>query len=521
MKMGVGRWWYLLSLIALCSSACSSDSSSPLLDSAGALDSAVLEAGTDTIRADGAADDARGDLQPRDAGAADTTPDSMAVDAGPDATTFSSYAHGWSQRFGNVAPQYGYGVAANASGTIAITGSFFGPMDFGGVTLSPAGGHDVFIATYDASGTLLWARAFGGTSNDEGLGVAIDSVGRVTAVGRFEGSADFGAGPITSAGATDIFVATYDASGGLLWADPFGSTGDESGHGVVADSNGNITFVGRFQQSVDFGGGALSSAGEEDVVIASYSSSGGFRWAKRYGGAGQDFGIGVTTDGDGNVFATGSFEGSVDFGAGAQNSAGGADIFLASLSAADGTTTWAKTFGGIARDSGQGVAVDHSGNVTITGSFASSVDFGGGVLTSAGGSDIVVASYASNGDFRWAKRFGGVSIGPEWGAGIAVDSGDNLVIAGPFGETVDFGGGPLTSSGIADFFVASYDADGVHRWSGRFGGSAVDLAHGVAVDGSGRVAVTGYFNDVADFGGGPLTSAGVDDVFLLQLAPQP
>ena len=189
-------------------------------------------------------------------------------------------------------------------------------------------------------------------------------------------------------------------------------------------------------------------------------------------------------------------------------------MFLAKYDAA-GTHVWSQRFGGTSRDKGVGVATDAGGNVVVTGLFNGTVDFGGGPLTSAGGVDVFLAKYNAAGTHVWSQRFGGTS--QDEGVGVATDASRN-VVTGLFRGTVDFGGGldvpTLTSAGLVDVFLAKYDAAGTHVWSQRFGGTSHDEIFGVATDATGNFFVTGPFNGTVDFGGGPLTSAGLDDVFL-------
>jgi len=146
-------------------------------------------------------------------------------------------------------------------------------------------------------------------------------------------------------------------------------------------------------------------------------------------------------------------------------------------------------------DSGYSVAIDGSGNVIVAGTFMGTADFGGGPLTSSGGTypDIFIAKYSAAGAHQWSKRIGG--IGDEIPHGVAVDGSGNVVVTGSFTSTADFGGGSLTSTGSYDIFVAKYSSTGAHQWSKRFGDTTSDTGYSVAVDGSGNIVVTGSFQN--------------------------
>jgi hypothetical protein len=161
---------------------------------------------------------------------------------------------------------------------------------------------------------------------------------------------------------------------------------------VAADrTTGDALVTGYFRGSVDFGGGALASAGGDDIFLARYSgSSGGYMWAKRFGSYDSDRGCGVALDGSGNVLVTGSFSDTVNFGGTALSSGGTAggqygsfDSFIAKYSGT-GAYLWSESYGGLQNDMGRGVAVDPSGMTVATGSFQGSATFRGIPLTSAG-----------------------------------------------------------------------------------------------------------------------------------------
>jgi hypothetical protein len=151
--------------------------------------------------------------------------------------------------------------------------------------------------------------------------------------------------------------------------------------------------------------------------------------------------------------------------------------------------------------------------VAVTGSFATPVDFGGGPLSSVGSYDGYVATYSAQGTPLWSRRVGGTQS--DEGLGVALDGGNNVILTGSFQGTANVGGGNLTSAGNRDVFLAKYAAaSGAHLWSQRFGGSSLERINAVAVDGAGNIALVGYFVGTTNFGGGPLTAWAFEDIIV-------
>ncbi|WP_193188552.1 hypothetical protein [Nisaea sediminum] len=444
---------------------------------------------------------------------------------------------------GGTGSDFGNAIQVDSSGNSYVTGYFNGTVDFdpgAGITnLTSAAGDDIFIAKYSSSGELVWAKSVGGTSTDQALSITIDSSGNSYLTGKFAGTADFDPGPgttnLTGSG-FDIFVAKYDSSGNLVWANKAGAGGNDEGVSIAVDGSGNSYAAGTFRFTVDFDPGAgttnLTSLGQDDIFIAKYDSSGALTWANRIGGTSHDTIGSINVDNAGNHYVSGSFIGTVDFdpGAGTTNltSAGGGnpDIFIAKYDSS-GALVWAKNVGGTTSDKALASALDSSGNSYVTGFFNGTVDFdpGAGIsnLTSSGLTDIFIAKYDSSGNFVWARSTGGTN--DEQGVSIAVDGSGNSYATGKFAGTVDFDPGAgttnLTSSGSDDIFITKYDGSGNFVWARSVGGTGSDLANSVKVDSSGNTYLTGYFQGTVDFDPGSgtktLTSAGGADIFLLKL----
>jgi hypothetical protein len=421
----------------------------------------------------------------------------------------------WVRRAGGTGADAASRITVDASSNIYVTGIFRDTATFGTTTLISAGNTDIFIAKYNASGGLLWAKRAGGADIDAAKNIEVDSNGNSYITGEFQGSSTFGSTTLTSTGSYDCFIAKYDATGNVLWAKQSGGAGLEMGRGIAVDGSGNCYLTGYFDGTATFGNTTFTSSGSYDAFIAKYDATGNFQWAARAGSSGEDFGRNIGLDGSGNSYITGTFKDLASFGSTTLTSSGAEDIFVAKYDAF-GNVLWAKSAGGTNKDAANGIAVDGSGNSSVAGEFQGSATFGSTMLNSTSTlPDMFIASYDASGNVLWAKHAGGSSS--DFGRNIGLDGSGNSYITGEFEGSASFGSTTLTSSGGVDIFVAKYDASGNVLWAKRAGGNLEERASGIVLDGSGNAYISGYFLGQADFGSSTVSSSGASDIYIAKL----
>jgi hypothetical protein len=181
----------------------------------------------------------------------------------------------WAKSGGGIYNDFGYAIATDLSGNIFITGSFLSPtLTIGTFTCSNAGNFDILTAKYDGSGNEHWAKSEGGIFDDAGFGIATDAIGNPYITGHFHSpSIAIGTYTLNNNGVGDIFVAQYDGSGNINWAKGEGGTSDEQGTCISIDTGGNIYIAGYFySSSISFNNNTVTSGGMSDMYVAKLGS---------------------------------------------------------------------------------------------------------------------------------------------------------------------------------------------------------------------------------------------------------
>jgi len=295
----------------------------------------------------------------------------------------------------------------------------------------------------------------------------------------------------TNAGNYDIFLTKYNSTGTKQWSKIWGSSSYDSGHGVSVDSEGNIYIAGFTYGGFD----GQTNAGGNDIFLTKYNSAGTRQWSKIWGSVGDDTGQKVSVDSNGNIYVAGFTYGGFD----GQTNAGFCDIFLTKYNSA-GAKQWSKIWGSAANDFGNDVSVDSNGNVYVAGFTYGEFDG----QTNAGDTEIFLTKYNSLGAKEWSKIWGSVSS--DVGNGVSVDLDGNVYVTG-----YTYGGfDGQTNAGSGDIFLTKYNSFGTNQWSKIWGSVNYDSGYGVSVDLDGNVYVAGLTS--GEFDG--QTNAGNLDIFL-------
>ena len=380
----------------------------------------------------------------------------------------------YSTYLGGTNTDEGRGIVVDGSGNAYVTG-ITASVDF--PTFKPfqasygGGPSKAFVTKLDPSGSLLvYSTYLGGTGQDAGNAIAVDSSGNVYLTGLTE-SPDF---PTTTGalwrgprGPSDAFVAKLDPTGStLVYSTYLGGSGNDNGFGIAVDASGNAYVTGT-TDSADFPTAVpymnAFRGGTTDAFVSKLNVGGSAILYSTYlGGSGRDEGRGIALDAAGNIYVAG-FTDSIDFPAltliqpGFQ---GLQDGFVTKLNPAGSDLIYSTYLGGSNSVDIRAIAVDSAGNAYVTG-FTSSADFpiknpteSGGSLNGAGDgfiTELNAGTAAVGGSKLVYSTFLGVG---GYGTGIALDSSANVYVTG-VGRIPGVGPyGSQPGGGFDDSFVA-------------------------------------------------------------------
>src|SRR5215831_2759897 len=415
--------------------------------------------------------------------------------------SYSTYLGGSGTEFAN-------SIAVDASGAAYLIGQT-DSTNFptaSAMQPTPGGGLESFVVKLNASGQFVYSTYLGGSSDDQGYDLAVDSSGNVYLTGRTQSTNFPVVNPVQTAlaGNTDTFISKLNANGdALLYSTYLGGTSYEFSPRIDIDTSGNAYVTG-FTFSSDFPTvNAIQpySGGGYDAYVTKLDPTGSSLVYSTYlGGSGSDYGTRIAVDSSGNAYVVGYTQSGdfpvanamqSGFGGGAQ------DAFVTKINPGGNAFVYSTYLGGSGDDSASSVAVAMDGSVCVTGmTFSTNFPVANPTQATYGGGDndgFVTLLNPSGTALTYSSYLGGT--GSESGADVVLDTYGNAYITG----NTSSGNFPLVSplqstfgGGVYDAYVTKLDTTtGVIAFSTFLGGNNNDFSYGIALDPAGSVYIVG------------------------------
>jgi uncharacterized delta-60 repeat protein len=357
----------------------------------------------------------------------------------------------WVRRYNGPGNDWDYGcdIVVDDSGNVYVTGL--------SVVDTIPWTSDYTTIKYLPNGDTAWLKRYNGPGNnyDQPYAMTIDNSGNIYVTGSSKGiGSDY-----------DIATIKYLPNGDTVWVRRYNGPGNSTDYpaSIFVDDSGNV-YVG---------GTSQGNGTDCDYATIKYYSNGDTAWVRRYNGPPgnkEDRIHALTVDEDGNVYVTGRSE---------QNSSFPYNLDYTTIKYySNGDTAWLRKYDGPSQSSdlSNGVAVDGSGNVYVTGISYDTVT----------SNDWVTIKYSPDGDSIWVRRFDGTENTYDQAFVITIDDSGYVYVSGSSSQNTTY---PRND----DFATIKYNPDGDTIWVRRYNGpgDSDDEVRDIVIDSSGNICITG------------------------------
>ncbi|MCP4442281.1 MAG: T9SS type A sorting domain-containing protein [Aureispira sp.] len=378
------------------------------------------------------------------------------------------------------------------------------------------GAEDGFVVQYSSDGNLLWSSHFGGTGADRINNIAVDSIGNMYIAGQFQNKVYFGSDSIENinSGQEDLFLAHYGPNGTPKWVRSIQGNGYESALAITLSQDSLIYISGYYTGSLTFGNTTLVSKGNRDLFIAKYDTSGNILWAQSIGGPGPDETARLVTDGAGSVYVSGIIRDAIFLDNDTIYSQGHYDAFLAKYNS-NGQLQWAKMVGSAVSDYCKSVVWDGYDKLYITGWFGKKGTFGSQQLSSRGEEDMFLTQFDTSGNILWTQQYGGVFDDRAYD--IAIDDNREIYLVGTLDSIFNIGTDTFSNRHLnrpTNILLLHLDSTGQYKWGKSIGYVFNDFCFDVELGDSNAIYLTGNYQDSCYFDTALVISNGGYDVYV-------
>lgn len=407
----------------------------------------------------------------------------------------------WAENGGNSSFSEGnVAIAAAEPGGFYLAGEFTGTAQFGTLAVTSSGGYDFFLAHFHENGTPDWILRFGGTDNDYISSMELTPAGNVILGGYFYGTTQIGNETFTSAGSQDLFLASLSADGAFQWAEHISSVQTDYLNALTVDPSGNILTAGKFYEDIHIGDTALISQGSADFFIAKFTPEGALLWIEQGGGDFSDNAVSIAADANSNLFVSGSFYSEIRLGDSIYTTTNPTGVFLARYTG-ESDLVWAYILDGTDLNASSSVQTDNDGNVFIAGYFSDLLHLGSQTFQAGEfDTDVYIAKFTGAGSPDWAGHGG--SDASDDVISMDVDEHGNAYLTGHYLLDITFGNIGLDYTlccGSAEIYVVKYDNKGIPVWGTQISGERAKINRIDVTDG-GNGLFAGIFQNEVNMG---------------------
>lgn len=386
-------------------------------------------------------------------------------------------------------------LASGPEGEFYLAGEFLDTTQFGDKMLISSGGTDIFLARHTPEGVPIWANKIGAADYDYVQKIVTDAGGNVIIAGYFYGGTLIGPDHYMSHGSQDVFIAKYGPEGAFLWSFRAGGGSADYVSGLALDVNQNIIISGYFYDSINFGDMSLISSGSTDIYLAKFNAEGGLLWATTAGGSSSDQSRSASCDPEGNILMSGSFYYDLTLGDTTLSTLNPVGVFIARY-LPDGQLDHVFQLDGTYLSTEVYVVTGQDGNFYISGNFSEQLVFGSKIFEAGEfNQDIFVAKYDASCDLEWARH--AFSPASDQVMGIAVGPDDNLYLTGHYLDTISFEPVVLPYTlccGSREIFIVKYSAAGDVLWGQQISGARASV-QSLALNTQDELLLSGLFTE--------------------------
>jgi hypothetical protein len=392
----------------------------------------------------------------------------------------------WAKQIGADGADAANDIQVDGIGRIHLTGTYMPPCNFNPasatvVSPAPRGGMDLFILTLDNDGNYLRVFGGGGSEDDEGKALVVDSDNNIYVTGTYEGSATIrypgqqsSSASFAGYGLRDVFMLKIGSDLNVVWDEQLGgANSDDISNCIALDADNNLVIGGSFSATCNFNTPSgnnnyvFNASGNKDCFITKRANNGNFLMANVFGGSNEDAVTDISIDNSGSIYSTGYFEANADF-----NPDNSEEFILMTGLPSSGKRTfvqkldnnanfvWAKQIQSSTVNVGNAIHVTSDQDIYLSGYFVETADFDPGIseynLTSTNMTgDVYTLRLDAIGDFLEVKTFGG-SIYDE-AFDIHVDAQENVYVVGRFASSYAIASGiELEGASNENGFIVKY-----------------------------------------------------------------